>query len=246
MQVESSVKIVKGQKIIYKGDMANNPGEGAIVALVPKPVYSGGLVGKMFSMDFGAGKLVPVDDSFTYDVALDDGRQFRGVYISNIGGEFGNKSCRFMLAEGVASEEEIAGLLAGVALKKAADEAKEKAKNEAFAAAKAEALEAGLKIGLITQEKFREMGKRGSPAAYNLRVNLKAAGIKARVVQDGYSAIRVYVAEEKNLEAAKVLADKYEDGYFDGMQDMHVSVPNPWGSAFGQVDYVFVNLDRNL
>ena len=94
--------------------------------------------------------------------------------------------------------------------------------------------------------KFREMGKRGSPAAYNLRVNLKAAGIKARVVQDGYSAIRVYVAEEKNLEAAKVLADKYEDGYFDGMQDMHVSVPNPWGSAFGQVDYVFVNLDRNL
>ena len=63
MQVESSVKIVLGQKIVYKGDMANIDGKGAVVAVVPKPAPSGGLVGKMFSMDFSAGKLVPVDDS---------------------------------------------------------------------------------------------------------------------------------------------------------------------------------------
>lgn len=236
--------IVKGQRIVYKGDMANIDGKGAVVAVVPKMVSPGGLVGKMFSMDFGAGKLVPVDDSFSYDVALEDGRLIRGIYESNIGGEFFNKSKRFMLEEGVASEEEIAGLLAGVAMKKASDEAKAKAKAEAFAAAKAEALAAGQKLGLMSQEQFRASGKRGSAAAYNLRAELKKAGIKARVVQDGYSAIRALVADQKDLEAAKVIADKYEDGYFDGMQDMHVSVPNPWGSAFGDVDYVFVNLDR--
>lgn len=246
MQVEASVKIVKGQKIVYKGDMANSPGEGAVVALVAKSEFKGGLVGKMFSMDWSAGKLVPVDDSVTYDIVLEDGRQFRQVYISNIGGEFSNKSCRFMLGEGVASDEEIAGLLAGVALKKAADEAEAKAKSEAFAAAKDLAMEAGLKLGLIPEDKFREMGKRGSAAASNMRAELKAAGIKARVKQDGYSAINVYVAKAEEKEAASAIADKYEDGYFDGMQDMHVSVPNPWGSAFGQVDYVFCYVDRNL
>lgn len=246
MEVEASVKIVKGQRIVYKGDMANIDGEGAVVAVVAKVVSPGGLVGKMFSMDFGAGRLVPVDDSFSYDVALSDGRMIRGIHGHQIGGEFHNKSKRFMLAEGVANDEEIAGLLSGVALKKASDEAAAKAKSEAFAAAKAAALAAGLKLGLMSAEDFQKSGKRGSAAAYNLRAELKSAGIKARVVQDGYSAIRVLVANEKDLDAAKVISDKYEDGYFDGMQDMHVSVPNPWGAAFGDVDYVFVNLDRGF
>lgn len=244
MQVESSVKIVLGQRIVYKGDMANIDGKGAVVAVVAKPAPSGGLVGKMFSMDFGAGKLVPVDDSFSYDVALEDGRLIRGIYESSIGGEFCNKSKRFMLEEGVASAEEIAGLLAGVAVKKAADEAQKKAEAEAFAAAKAEALAAGQKLGLLPVEEFQKAGKRGSPAAHNLRAELKAAGIKARVKQDGYSAINVWVPLGFR-DKAEVIAAKYKDGYFDGMQDMHVSVPNAWGSVFGCVDYVFCYLERD-
>jgi hypothetical protein len=241
MQVESSLQVVKGQCIVYTGDMCNASGRGAIVAVVPQVARPGGLVGQMFSMDWKAGKMVPVDSSFTFDVALEDGRLIRGMYVSSIGESGG---CRFRLVEGMVSEEEIAGLLAGVALKKASDEAAEKAKNEAFAAAKAVALEAGLKLGLIPEDKFREMGKRGSAAASNMRAELKAAGIKARVKQDGYSAINVYVAKAEEKEAASAIADKYEDGYFDGMQDMHVSVPNPWGSAFGQVDYVFCYVER--
>lgn len=239
MEVEASVKIVKGQRIVYTGDMCNASGDGAVVAVNAVP--GGG--GRMYSMGWGSGKMVPIDSSFTFDVALEDGRLIRGMFISSVGESGG---CRFRLADGLASDEEIAALMAGVALKKASDEAAAKAKSEAFAAAKAVALEAGLKLGLIPEAEFQKSGKRGSAAAFNLRAELKSAGIKARVVQDGYSAIRVLVANEKDLDAAKVISDKYEDGYFDVMQDMHVSVPNPWGAAFGEVDYVFVNLDRGF
>lgn len=239
MQVESSVKIVLGQKIVYKGDMANSPGEGAVVAVVAKQACPSGLVGKMYSMDFGAGKLVPVDDSFSFDVALEDGRMMRGLFESCIGGEFSNKTKRFMLAEGVASAEEIAGLLAGVALKKAADEAAAKAKSEAFAAAKAEALAAGLKLGLIPEAEFNKSGKRGSAAAYNLRAELKAAGIKASVKQDGYSALRVKVESNDSKEAVKLIMGKYKAGNFDGMSDCYEYSPCAWGAVFGDVQYVF-------
>jgi hypothetical protein len=84
-------QIVVGQPILYKGDMANQAGRGLVVSVRE--------VGPTYSMDFGAGKLV-ANPREAYDVRLDDGRSFMAVNASNIGGEFANKSCRFMLDEG--------------------------------------------------------------------------------------------------------------------------------------------------
>lgn len=232
---EVSSKIEVGQKIIYKGDMANCPGKGAVVAVKSTGIKPG----SMFSMNLGAGKLEAFDSSVAYDIALEDGRMMKQVFSSNIGGEFSNKSCRFMLDDGMVGPDEIAGLLAGVAMKVASDKAAKDAKDAAFAAAKAVAEEAGKKLGLMPESEFNKSGKRGSAAAFNLRAELKAAGIKASVKQDSYSAINVAVAAGSDVAAAKVICDKYEAGSFDGMTDCYNYAPGAWGSVFGDVRYVF-------
>ena len=234
---EVSSKIEVGQKIIYKGDMANCPGNGAVVAVKSTGIKQG----SMFSL--GSGRMVPIDSSVAYDIALEDGRMMRQVFISNIGGEFSNKSCRFMLDDGQVSAEEVAGLLAAVAMKVASDKAAKDAKDAAFAAAKAVAEEAGKKLGLIPEAEFNKSGKRGSAAAYNLRAELKAAGLKAAVKQDGYTSINVTIAAGTDAAAVKAIGDKYEAGSFDGMTDCYNYAPGAWGSVFGDVQYVFYRGD---
>jgi hypothetical protein len=237
MKRESAMNISLGQRIIYKGDMANSPGNGVVIKVNAKANS-----GQVFAINFSSGSLAPVDDSRTFDIALVDGRVFRQVYVSNIGGDFGNKSCRFMLDEGVASAEEIAFLEACIEIRKAslkakADEAAAIMRN-AMAAAEIE----GRKIGLIPEKEFQAAGKRGSAAAYNLRAELKAAGFKARVKQDGYSSINVWVDPGSDLSAVRKIADKYRAGDFDGMTDCYDYDPSAWGNVFGDVRYVFCYL----
>lgn len=223
-----------GQPIVYKGDMANHPGQGAVVAVVAKQRS-----GSMYSINFGSASLDPIDDSKVFDIALDDGRLFRQVYVSNIGGDFGNKSCRFMLGEGAPLDlAGVANLLAGVAIRNADLKAKADEAAAIFAAAMAEAKAAGLKLGLIPEADFQAAKKRGSAAAYNLRQELKAAGIKASVKQDGYNSINVWVDPADKAAAAKI-ADKYQAGNFDGMDDCYKYDPSSWGKVFGDVRYVF-------
>ncbi len=232
--MEVSSKIGMGQRMVYKGDMANEPGKGAVVN-----IRSNGTAGRMYSINFGSGKLEPFDSSVSFDIALDDGRLFPGVYVSNIGGEFSNKSCRFMLGEGVAGAAELAALEACVALKIASDKAIADEQRAAKVANMAAAKVAGLALGLIPEADFAKSGKRGSAAAWNLRAELKAAGIKARVKQDGYSALSVWVAAG-DVGKAKDIGDKYEAGRFDAMSDCYNFAPGAWGEVFGDVRYVFV------
>lgn len=233
--MEAVKNLVVGVPVIYKGDMANASGNGAIVA-VRKSAGSGG---RTFSMNFATGKLEPFDDSVSVDIALDDGRLFPAVYVSNIGGEFSNKACRFMLdpMEGNVGPEGVAALLAGVEIKKAADKAAADEKAARFAAAKAEAIAAGKKLGLIPAAEFN---KRGKASVWNLRAELKAAGIKARVVDGGGSSIDVYLEREEDRAAANAIACKYKAGNFDGMTDCYEYRANPWGDSFGSACYVFV------
>lgn len=232
--MEVSSKIVMGQRMVYKGDMANEPGKGAVVN-----IRSNGVAGRMYSVNYGSGKLEPFDSSVSFDIALDDGRRMNGVYVSNIGGEFSNKSCRFMLDEGVAGAAELAALEACVALKIASDKAIADERKAAFDKAKIAAAAAGLALGLIPEDAFAKSGKRGSAAAWNLRAELKAAGIKARVVNDGYSALRVTV-KAGDVGKVKDIAYKYEAGKFDAMSDCYNYAPGAWGEVFGDVRYVFV------
>lgn len=222
-------QVVIGQRIAYKGDMANASGKGVVVA-----VRNDGPLLRRIS--FSAGGLSE-GSSASFDVVLDDGRSMGAVSALNIGGEFGDKSCRFMFIDGVAGAEEIAQLQAGVAMKKAADQAKASAAAAAFAAAKEAAKAEGVALGLVPVAEFKG---RGSAAASNLRAEMKKAGIKCSVKQDGFDCINVRLVDDKDCEQAKKIADKYQAGNFNGMEDIYEYSANAWGSVFGDVRYAFV------
>lgn len=134
--------------------------------------------------------------------------------------------------------ERVAECLAAAAVYKAQQQAKADAEKIAKAQADAEALEAGRKLGLIPEAEFRAAGKRGSAAAHNLRVELKAAGIKASVRSD-YSSITVSLKDDADKERAKEIMLKYKAGSFDGMTDCYEYSPGAWGRVFGDTEYVF-------
>lgn len=230
-------QLIKGQRIAYKGDMCNESGVGAIVEVkadkFARAVYSMGPAG-----------LSPIDSSKAYVIALDDGRLFQEVYADNIGGDFGNKSKRFMLEPGQADDAEIANLLAAKAIRDANIKAKADEAAAVMAAAMAQADVAGRALGLIPEAEFKAAGKRGSAAAYNLRAHLKARGIKASVKQDGYSCINVWV-KASDHPMAQMIALAYKAGDFDGMVDCYNYDPSAWGRVFGDVQYVFVYNERD-
>lgn len=134
----------------------------------------------------------------------------------------------------------IAQALASAAIYDAQMKAKAEAVASAFTAAMAASLKAGTDLGLIPEADFRAAGKRGSAAAWNLRQELKKAGIKASVKQDGYTCINVRIENADQAELAKTIAQKYKAGSFDGMTDCYDYDPSAWGSVFGDVRYVFV------
>ena len=229
----SSISV--GRRVTYKGDMANSPGSGAVISINVKSVAASG---SMHAIDFSRGRLVPIDDSRTFNIALDDGRIFRNVFVSSIGGEFLDKSCRFMLDDGCISVDDLAALEAAHAIRQASLKAKADEVAAEMVRAKAAALKAGLALGLMPEADFNAAKKRGSAAAHNLRIELKAAGIKASVKQDGYSAINVRI-ESGSRPAAKAICAKYKAGSFDGMTDCYDYDPCAWGLVFGDVRYVF-------
>jgi len=243
----TSKQIQVGQRIYYKGDMANASGSGVVVNIRRNASPSiPGVQIRSYAMDLKRGALVPFDSSVSYDVLLEDGRQFNAVYSSNIGGTAADKSCRFMLVEGEADGEEIAGLQANAALRDARLKAKATEVAAIFAKAQEAARATGVKLGLTPVAEFKG---RGSAAASNLRKELKAAGVKASTTQDGYTCIRVRLdagATPEQITNAKTISAKYKAGSFDGMADMYEYDPSTWGSVFGDVRYVFVTRDNGV
>lgn len=168
----------------------------------------------------------------------------------NIAFEYGGRALRlpecilmgvqWKLLDQVKTGEEVAAILAKALSYEAAEKAKKDEAAARFKAAQAVALEAGKKLGLIPEAEFRAAGKRGSAAANNLRAELKAAGFKCAVKQDGYSAINVAAPAGADMERVKAICSKYKAGSFDGMSDCYEYDPSAWGSVFGDVQYVFV------
>lgn len=135
------------------------------------------------------------------------------------------------------------------AIEHAARHAEEKAaiavtEKIAKAIADDEARAAGLALGLIPEADFRAAKKRGSAPAYNLRTELKKAGIRASVKQPSYTSINVYLKSEQDRDQAKAIAGKYEGGHFDGMTDCYEYAPDAWSRVFGDVRYVFIYVER--
>jgi hypothetical protein len=84
-------------------------------------------------------------------------------------------------------------------------------------------------------------------AAKNIRTELKAAfpSVKFRVTSDKYAggdAVRVSYVDGPTSDAVEQIAEKYEAGKFDGMDDCYTyDNANLWIDAFGSAKYVTVN-----
>jgi hypothetical protein len=79
--------------------------------------------------------------------------------------------------------------------------------------------------------------------AKNLRIELKRAfpGVKFSVrssVYSGGDSIDVSWADGPPLEAVKAISDKYQEGDFDGMNDIYESRRAAWPEVFGGAKYV--------
>lgn len=217
--------LVVGRKFYLNGPYG---GSGIITAVYGEPGVA--------PVERLAGGLVVAGGRAEVDFVIDGRRLSKRVPESIVG--FG---APYVMTEEVGSAEEVAEALAGAAIAEAAAKAKEAARAEAFARAKEAAKAEGLALGLIPEAEFKG---RGCAAAYNLRRELKARGIKVVSLRsDSYSSITVRIADEADLPAAKVICNKYEAGSFDGMTDCYDYDPSAWGSVFGDVRYVFEGVD---
>lgn len=118
------------------------------------------------------------------------------------------------------------------------------------AKAKAEAEEASRKFAegvvkikdefsfLITSD--GKLGAGSKLAAANMRTELKRAfkGVKFSVRCSSYTSIRVEWSDGPTEDEVEGLLSKYEEGHFDGMEDIYRHTDTPWNTTFGSVKYL--------
>ncbi len=200
------VKLEVGMRISYTGDMANNCGRGAVV------------------------KVIPSTWGESYELALNDGRKFRVEGTSFSAGP----GCRFFVAPGMATAEEIAGLLANVAIV----EAKAKADDEAEEVARAKEVDR-----LKAEYAYLEQGYGPTVAARNLRKLLKAKfpGVKFSVTISRFSggdSMSVRWTDGPTRDAVSEFSELFSGGDFDGQDDSYTYSRAPFAELFGSAKYV--------
>lgn len=148
--------------------------------------------------------------------------------------------------DGMADEDEINAAFAAAVDRKAADDAKAQRLQEACDTERARILAAYAWLEPATKG-----GKRwgATLAAENIRRELKRAfpGIKFSVrssVYSGGDSIRIGWTDGPTQAAVETIADKYEAGRFDGMDDSYTyrrGLDAIWGEIFGDAQYVFAD-----
>jgi hypothetical protein len=196
---------VVGQMVRYTGDMANAAGTGAVVAIRP------------------AG---PYNAHQSYDVALEDGREFCGTHLDG---------SRWIVMEASVDALTVDILRAGVEARKATEKAKATAAAQEFAATVAR---------IRAEYPYLRQGEGCVLAATNIRTELKRAfpGVKFRVTTSKYSggnSVRVAWTDGPTTKAVEAIANKYAGGWFDGMTDCYEHKRSPWTEVFGDAKYVF-------
>lgn len=225
-----------GRKIYYTGDMANPSGSGCISAVTP-------IANPLKSYSLGTGRMVENDNSVRYDVVLNDGRAMKQLPAFL----FDPQTCgqRFQPRDGVETAQEVAAMLDNAHVYAATKKAEAESKAAAFARAKDRAKADGVALGLTPEAEFKG---RGTAAAYNLRRELKAAGIPVASLRGDHNSVNAKVAigaTAEQYQQAKRIAAKYQAGRFDGMTDCYDYDPSAWGEVFGDVRFVFVEQDRD-
>ena len=162
-----------------------------------------------------------------YDVALQDGREFRATSLD---------SSRWQLLDEFAVGDTLDILRAGIAARKATDEAAQTSAAEEFERIKAK---------LKAHHPYLIAGGNldCTQAAKNLRIELKRAfpGIKFGVRTSRFSggdSIDVDWTDGPMLPQVQKFANKYSGGSFDGMTDSYEYSRSPWIAVFGDAKYV--------
>lgn len=205
------VKLEVGAKVRYTGDMANASGKGAVIEVIPST--------------WGT----------SYELALEDGRMFNVEATSFDGGP----GCRFYVMPGIADPDEIAGLLANVAIVGAKAKADEDAEKAAYAA----------EVERIKVEyAYLEQGSGPAIAAKNLRKLLKAKfpGVKFSVTISRFSggnSMSVRWTDGPTSDAVSELSEMFSGGSFSGQDDSYTYSRAPFAELFGSAKYISTSRD---
>lgn len=86
----------------------------------------------------------------------------------------------------------------------------------------------------------------GKQCAKNIRIELKRAfkGVKFSVRSD-YSSVNISWTDGPTDEQVEAIANKYEEGRFNGMEDIYEYNASPFNDVFGGVQYVFTRRDNS-
>lgn len=203
-----------GARVRYTGDMANASGKGAVVEVI----------------ESGLGESYK-----SYELALEDGRCFNVEAFSFDGGP----GCRFFVMPGVADPEEIAGLLANVAIVEDKAKADEDAEKEAYAKEVA---------SLKVEYAYLEEGSGPAVAAKNLRKILKVQfpGVKFSVTISRFSggdSMSVRWTDGPTSDRVEKFSDLFSGGIFNGQDDSYTYSRAPFAELFGNAKYITTNRD---
>ena len=84
----------------------------------------------------------------------------------------------------------------------------------------------------------------GKQCAVNIRIELKRAfkGVKFSVRSD-YSSVNISWTDGPTADQVEAIANRYEEGSFNGMEDIYEYNASPFNDVFGGVQYVFTRRD---
>lgn len=208
-----------GQRVTYTGDMANAPGQGAVMSI--KPVT---YTGHAYSMP--GSHVLP---GYCARVILSDGRELqdvRGIATHRTGGQ------RVILAHGIAGPDELVQLVGAAATLKASRQA---------AADLAQRAHDEVRAALPGQHPHLTPG---ATAAQNIRAALKHSfpGVRFSVRTDG-NAVNVRWTDGPTDADVSPIVDRFQQGHFDGMTDCYEYSRSPFCETFGGAKYTFTCRD---
>lgn len=146
------------------------------------------------------------------------------------------RGTQWRIYDTVATADEIAAALAASAITRARAEANEAAGKAAFAAEVAR-LQADQAFGHLEQGDDRYSGKL---AAKNIRAELRRAfkGVKFSVRMAHYGSISIAWEDGPTASAVEGVANKYQAGSFNGMEDIYEYSASAWNEVFGGAKYI--------
>jgi hypothetical protein len=177
--------------------------------------------------------IVSYGGNATFDIVFKNGTETKMLPESILHG------VQWQIFDEVVSADEIKQMreLAASEIVRKAAEAKEKFQK--FSAA-VEALRANPAYGALQQTGQGKSIYCTKLAAINIRRQLKAEfpGVKFSVRTNDCEAVRVVWMDGPTGAEVRSIVQKYQRGYFDGMNDIYEYTSSPWTAVFGSAKYV--------